>query len=621
MLLRYHIFQINIFLSRIKAGAAHIAFSASSRTAVRDFYTAALTAGGRPHGSPACRNEDNGYFNAAVLDFDGNSVEVVYREDSDDQEAASTADRSRVLEWRKSVAESLSGADHRTTVSVKSAARTVKALTAVTPSVASSHQGRSVSSESVISIPRSSPPRNVSSPVIMAPERQASGDASAKTIIGTLLGAAAGAAVAYAMCKGEQDSAREEAEAYANHAKRLLAPPPAPAPPTAVPDYPQQPPHQQQRIEYEASYAPRATHRNFSTTESVYSTPSHHGAVRAIEAPPARSYQSPSYQSVAPSRANTEFQHGVEYITAGSVTSVSRAPTERSRRATTTVMAPARSTAGRSSHSTLISDFVPPSEAPRAAPTSEDGARSVASHRSSKSKSEPKPTSKAPSAVSAAKSSHSSSSKHTSTTVKKSKAPSLIGSLLGRDAIVEEPEALDVPLPPSTIVDDLDLDNVTVVPEDSISCVGTSRSRRSHHSSHHSHHSKKGSSSHHSSHSHRSRRDSAHDEAEESSDTDPAAYEEARSHHSRHSSRSHKSTSSKHSRPSVARSKTHDETIVIRPTSIEEVESDTSTIKPSRRHSSDSRRGSVASLPIRAITKSMVDGGSSSRRSVATYAG
>ncbi|KAF2459337.1 Glyoxalase/Bleomycin resistance protein/Dihydroxybiphenyl dioxygenase [Lineolata rhizophorae] len=62
-----------------KAGAAHIAFTAKTTAAVRDFYANALNAGGRPHGSPAVRNDESGLFNAAVLDFDGNSIEVVHR--------------------------------------------------------------------------------------------------------------------------------------------------------------------------------------------------------------------------------------------------------------------------------------------------------------------------------------------------------------------------------------------------------------------------------------------------------------------------------------------------------------------------------------------------------------
>lgn len=622
----FAIFACTYAVHRIKAGAAHIAFSADSRTAVRDFYTAALTAGGRPHGSPACRNEDNGYFNAAVLDFDGNSVEVVFREGLE-EEAGSVAGRSRVLEWRGSVTESLNG-DARSIVSVRSAAKTVKALTYAAPSIAPSMQ-KSHSTESVETIPRPSAARSVSTPVVattVATERRPSSDGNAKTIIGTLLGAAAGAAVAYAMCKGEADSAREEADAYAQHAKRLMAaPPPAPAS-----ENPQQAayPYQHQQIEYQDP--PRTIHRNFSATESIYSTPSHHGALRAIEAPPSRSYQSPTYTSIAPSQARTDFDEAIEYIPAASVVSGSRAPTERSRGPPTFITSP-KSAAGRSSHSTLISEFRPPTEVPRAAAV-DDSARSVASsHRSSRSKAESKAEtkaeskapSKAPSSIaSLPRSTHSLSSKHTSAS-KKSKAPSIVGSILGRDAIVEELAIVTAAPAPSTIIEDLNLDTMTVVPEDSISCVGSSRSRRSHHSSSHSHHSSRKGSSRHSSHSHLSRRDSAHDDtpADESSDTDPAAYEEARSHHSHRSSRSHHSKSSKHSRVSAARSKTAgDDADMIRPSSIEEAGSDASTIKPSRRGSSDSRKGSVASLPIRAITKSMVEG-VTGRKSVASYAG
>ncbi|RMZ81197.1 hypothetical protein DV737_g2684, partial [Chaetothyriales sp. CBS 132003] len=62
----------------VPAGAAHVAFSATSRTAVHDFFAAALKAGGKVYGNP-CVRDASGYYSAAVIDFDGNSIEAVYR--------------------------------------------------------------------------------------------------------------------------------------------------------------------------------------------------------------------------------------------------------------------------------------------------------------------------------------------------------------------------------------------------------------------------------------------------------------------------------------------------------------------------------------------------------------
>jgi len=56
----------------------HLAFSAPDRDAVRRFYDAALTAGGRDNGGPGLRAEYHPtYYAAFVLDPDGNNVEAV----------------------------------------------------------------------------------------------------------------------------------------------------------------------------------------------------------------------------------------------------------------------------------------------------------------------------------------------------------------------------------------------------------------------------------------------------------------------------------------------------------------------------------------------------------------
>jgi len=67
------------------AGAAHVAFPATSRQDVQDFFVAALKAGGRCHGEPLLRDPATGYYSAAVIDFDDNSIEAVFRPDLIDE--------------------------------------------------------------------------------------------------------------------------------------------------------------------------------------------------------------------------------------------------------------------------------------------------------------------------------------------------------------------------------------------------------------------------------------------------------------------------------------------------------------------------------------------------------
>ena len=58
--------------------ALHLAFSAPSRQAVRDFHRAALAAGGRDHGPPGLRPQYHAHYYAAfVIGPDGHNVEAV----------------------------------------------------------------------------------------------------------------------------------------------------------------------------------------------------------------------------------------------------------------------------------------------------------------------------------------------------------------------------------------------------------------------------------------------------------------------------------------------------------------------------------------------------------------
>ncbi|MCD6046910.1 MAG: lactoylglutathione lyase and related lyase [Gammaproteobacteria bacterium] len=56
----------------------HLAFTASSREAVEQFYQAALAAGGKDNGKPGVREMYHpNYYGAFVIDFDGRNIEAV----------------------------------------------------------------------------------------------------------------------------------------------------------------------------------------------------------------------------------------------------------------------------------------------------------------------------------------------------------------------------------------------------------------------------------------------------------------------------------------------------------------------------------------------------------------
>jgi catechol 2,3-dioxygenase-like lactoylglutathione lyase family enzyme len=62
------------------AGRMEIALSAEDAGAVHAFYGTAMTAGGRMVWEPGLRSEySREYYSARVLDFDGNSLEAVFR--------------------------------------------------------------------------------------------------------------------------------------------------------------------------------------------------------------------------------------------------------------------------------------------------------------------------------------------------------------------------------------------------------------------------------------------------------------------------------------------------------------------------------------------------------------
>lgn len=524
----------------------------------------------------------------------------MFRNGPDIRDDGTVIEHSRVITWQRTVSESFrddrSVVSARTTQSASKQALVPAASKA--PSVVSKAPSAAAKSVSMA--------RSVSEPVV-PPQVSTSdaGDGAAKKIIGTLLGAAAGAAVAYAMVKSEQDSAKKEAEFVAKLAQAKEQPKLSMQDPQLI---------------YEAQ--PSVVHRNISDSDSHYSSPQPRSEFlrRAIEPAP-QSYHSPSYTSVPPTQVGAP--RAIEYAPAysvapsrsefaahRSVTNPELATIEKARSTLSKVQSVVQSVAP----SSLISTFVPDHVQRR----SSEG--SVASHHSIKSK---------------AKSSHTNASRHTSYTKHTSsrsrapspppsnapskaaskaptKAGSVVGSILGRDAKSTTSNRDD-------FISDLEFEEVndtdTVAPSDSISNAGSS-SRRSHHRRHRSSSKHGGSVA-----------GSAHSSASKHSKP---------SRHSHSSRKSHRS--SRHEDYHSAADRPRLPTVVSEP-------SDASTVKPAKSRASTSAgrkdsvtqgqydglmagggvsygSGTVASLPIRGITPSMINGGEEQGkgRSMISYA-
>ncbi len=59
--------------------SVHLAVSSPDQSAVRAFYNAALTAGGKDNGAPGPRDFAPNYYAAFVIDPDGNNIEAASR--------------------------------------------------------------------------------------------------------------------------------------------------------------------------------------------------------------------------------------------------------------------------------------------------------------------------------------------------------------------------------------------------------------------------------------------------------------------------------------------------------------------------------------------------------------
>lgn len=200
--------------------AVHVAFPAPSKDAVGSFFISALKAGGKIHGEPKTRDSQSGYYSAGIIDFDGNSIEAVYRPGTASAASEAGGPTIGLLE-------------NGSVVSKSSKASTVKAESVAPPR--SEAKSRAVSkapttieraAPSVISRPSQDPPPSYGAPT-QTVQKADDGSKAAKTIVGTLIGAAAGAAIAYAMVKGDSQSSENEnpPPQYTTEYPQIMAPP------------------------------------------------------------------------------------------------------------------------------------------------------------------------------------------------------------------------------------------------------------------------------------------------------------------------------------------------------------------------------------------------------------
>lgn len=249
----------------------HIAFLAEDRLKVRECYASALNSGGRPSGSPNYRNQDCSCFNAAVEDLDGNTIEFIFRQPHGEGGCCDEATQQlgqRSIQGEEDVEDTAQDEN-------ESIARTVPSQSSMRSRAKSSMQtaldlasmtSRSVKSE----VPSQSTSR--------ANSEQAHSTFPSRTMVGTALGAAAGAALMYAISRAERVNAKEEADHLASlnlnmrsrsetrrTAFENVKVPPSPTlkTPSVARSVAPTPPSVRET---------RKSHRNFSTTESAFST-------------------------------------------------------------------------------------------------------------------------------------------------------------------------------------------------------------------------------------------------------------------------------------------------------------------------------------------------------------
>lgn len=455
------------------------------------------------------------------MDFDGNSIEAVYRPSI--PAAASTVSGPTMALLEDSSRSVVSKASSKvSTVKAESIAPKSEA-----GSVARSEaKSRAVSkaptvierSPTVVSRQTQGPPPSYSVQAAPAPQTD-DGSKAAKTIVGTLIGAAAGAAIAYAMVKGDSQSTaedtRSQSQQFPTDFPQIKAaaqsffggsnnqePEPqqlraieAPPPPRSV--YSSASSQHAPLTRSVASKNPRAStiyeatehpddNRRRASEGSIYSIPEN-APLRAIEYPPASAASQYRYPCAPSTFISSYHEDKPRNMSTGSVHSAStlKAPTARrhshdDRDAYSSVSHRSQSVHSHHSHHSHRSV-----RTSSQAGTGKD--KEYTSHVTSKSaRNVPLPTGSTPSV-------YSSSSIHSKDIAIGPKAPSIspYESYELKDSYIS---ARHVLLPESVL--DVDVES-NVSPNDSISQVGerSSRSRRSHRS-HRSSHSKSERSTH-----------------------------------------------------------------------------------------------------------------------------
>ena len=224
----------------VPAGAAHVAFPASSHASVQDFFAASLKAGGKIHGEP-CIRDASGYYSAAVIDFDGNSIEAVYRppyNPDSDKENMTVVSKRTSSKAPTTISRVPSSASKARSVAVS---RAPSQLASKAPSQAPSrqpsppkgdaldrilNQARDTADVARNLVSQVRPNLNSTQSTPAAPQQQSREPSDA--VMGTLLGVAAGAALHYAFSnrKTSPDSESERGRRPSMTGRSATAPAP-----------------------------------------------------------------------------------------------------------------------------------------------------------------------------------------------------------------------------------------------------------------------------------------------------------------------------------------------------------------------------------------------------------
>lgn len=235
--------RVDVFLSQssrdgaASPNSAHVVFPAISRIAVREFYAAALQAGGQPVARPDNLPTSDGMFATIITDLDGNRIEVCFAdpssrsgEDPPEQTAQFASPRpetnSAIDEWREGVADSVAP-ESVTSLATPTSAKSTSASQALKSAALAAGQSQTL--KSVVSAAAQSkmsskrPEENSRTAASTKSSQKGSSistpslDVGGKAVAGTLIGAAAGAALAYTMIQSKKDSQGREEE----HQRRL----------------------------------------------------------------------------------------------------------------------------------------------------------------------------------------------------------------------------------------------------------------------------------------------------------------------------------------------------------------------------------------------------------------